>query len=302
MVPEQHSKAGPTRRALEGIGARMEPLRGHVVGRVALTTVEDLNRIEIFDRSMTLAAQIFTSVFPILIMAGVIANQVMSIDLADMLALPPATQEMLDDVLNSADAGSFGLVGGFLVFLSATSLSRALGRTYAAIWRLPRPRSGVSSWWRWLAVVMTFALSLLVIRRLGKATEGLVAPALWGFLVVALGYGLVLLVVSYVLVRAAVPTRWLAPGAVLGGIALGVLSQVSGLWLPHALQTGEERFGSIGVAFTYLGYLYVAAFVLVLTTLVGAVLVRDDGALGRWLRGTAPVTGAVESGSPSGGS
>lgn len=271
-------------RTLTRVRARLEPMRLNPLGKFVLATTRDLNRVEIFDRSMTLAAQIFTSIFPILIMLGVVVSQRMAFDVANDFSLPPATRQMLDGVFTTADAGTFGIVGALLVLISATSLSRALARMYAVIWQLPRPGAGPASWWRWVAVVLTFALSLLVIRRLDQASEGLTAPAVWGFVIVTIGYTIVLLLVAFVLVHAAVPIGWLLPGALLGGFTMGILSRLAGLWLPNALATGEERFGTIGVAFTYLGYLYVVAFALVLTTIVGSRLVRDEGRVGRWLR------------------
>jgi len=60
---------------------------------------------------------------------------------------------------------------------------------------------------------------------------------------------------------------------------------VGSIYLPLALQSSAERYGTIGVAFTYIGWLYVVAFCLLLAATAGHVVGRDEGALGRLIRG-----------------
>jgi membrane protein len=55
-------------------------------------------------------------------------------------------------------------------------------------------------------------------------------------------------------------------------------------WLPHALEVSAERYGSIGVAFTYLACLYTASLCFLATALIGQVIAKDRGALGVWIR------------------
>ena len=56
-----------------------------------------------------------------------------------------------------------------------------------------------------------------------------------------------------------------------------------------ALNAAAREFGSLGVAFAYISWLFVLAFAVVLFTIMGAVLVRDDGWFGRLLRGSTPL-------------
>jgi membrane protein len=53
------------------------------------------------------------------------------------------------------------------------------------------------------------------------------------------------------------------------------------------LQSSADRYGTIGVAFTYIGWLYVLAFCLLMTAILGQVVAQDEGALGRLIRGRA---------------
>ncbi len=54
----------------------------------------------------------------------------------------------------------------------------------------------------------------------------------------------------------------------------------SAIWLPRALETSADRYGAIGVAFTYLAWLYVAAFCFLATAVVGQVVATDTGGSG----------------------
>jgi membrane protein len=86
--------------------------------------------------------------------------------------------------------------------------------------------------------------------------------------------------------------RHLLPGALIYAVAMSFLRPASGVFLPQALQTSASRYGSIGVAFTYLAWLYAIAWVLLLAAVLGAVIVKDRGKVGSWLRGP------VEPGTP----
>ena len=50
-------------------------------------------------------------------------------------------------------------------------------------------------------------------------------------------------------------------------------------WLPHALEVSADRYGSIGVAFTYLACLYTASLCFLATALIGQVIADDRGGL-----------------------
>ena len=254
-------------------------------GRIALNSAESCVRIEIFDRSMTIAAQFFTSVFPILILFASWVGSRHADTIADAVDMPEQSRSVLDQAVEASASAGFGVVGALIVLASATSLSRALTRAYAAIWQLPRPRSTLRSAWRWLAVVVSLALSLVVVRALGKFAADVPPGEVWQR-VVALGFDVVLMMlVPWLLLSGAVPLRRLFPGALLFATVMLVVRPASAVWLPRALDVSADRYGSIGVAFTYLAWLYVVAFCVLVTAVLGQVLAMDPGWLGRRIRG-----------------
>jgi membrane protein len=247
--------------------------------RVALTFVREMTGIEVFDRAMTLAAQAFTSIFPLLISLETFfgdGDGSVGKDLASALSLPDSVQAALDDVLpgDSDQLAAFGAISVLIVLVSATSFSRALGRMYAKAWH--EPPSGWLGGWRWVVVILAVCSATittqLLIHTAGDVEDYLAALALL-FVVNTLLWT----VVPRLLLVGRVSVARLLPGALLMGVASIVLTLAGRLYLPRALSIGSDHFGALGVAFTLIGWLFVVGFALVVTTVLGAVVVRDEG-------------------------
>jgi membrane protein len=213
-------------------------------GRVGLGTAWSLQRIEIFDRSMAVAAQLFTSIFPMLILlASWFGNP--SELLSDTLGMPPEAESQVDVALKESGSTAFGVIGALIVIVSATSLSRALARAFAAVWGLARPKSGPAAAWRWVAVVLAIALSLVAIRRSKTIADGIPPAHFWGEVAAFVLLVAVALLVPWVLLTGTVTVRALLSGAVLFGIVIVVVRPFSNIWLAHSLEASATRYGSI---------------------------------------------------------
>jgi membrane protein len=167
--------------------------------------------------------------------------------------------------------------------VSATSFSRALIRMYCRAWDVPRPSARAA--WRWLAALLAIVLSLLLVRTTILALTGSRFEIAGVGLVTLSVYTALWLYIPWLLLAARIPIRLLAPGAVLSGLGLMVMAYASQIYMPLALTSSASRFGPIGVAFTYLSWLFAVAFVLVVATVVGHVIATDEGWLGRLVRG-----------------
>lgn len=259
------------------------------LGRVVSDSVRGLVNIELFDRSMTLAAQAFTSVFPVLILVATLRprsdDSPVGSTLADSLGLSPQAREALQNAVpqNTDVSAAFGLVGVLVVVLSATSYSRALLRMYVRVWDAPRP-PGLRSMWRWIATllgVVVLVLLLTLIRRvvsdvpLSGAVEAFLAFVLAGFFWTW---------VPWFLLARRIPVRMLVPGGALMALCMMLLEVAGQIYLPIALSSGIRRFGVLGISFTYVTWLFVVMFALVVSTTVGAVIAREPGPLSRALR------------------
>ncbi len=253
-------------------------------GRLLTRATSGFVRIEVFDRSMTIAAQFFTSIFPILIMAATWLHPD-STDLGKTAGLPDQVQKVLDQGLQDSGSASFGVVGALIVLASATSLSRALTRAFAAIWLLPRPKFRLAFVWRWVAALLALAIAVVLTFTAVQQAQGVPPRGLWSLVLGALLDTLVGVIVPWVLLSGRVSPTLLLPGALILATALVFVRPATSVWLPHALDVSARRYGAIGVAFTYLATLYVLAFCWLVAGLLGQVVATDEGALGRWIRG-----------------
>ena len=259
------------------------------MGRLLGRTAAELVRVQIFDRSMTLAAQAFTSIFPVVILLAAVMGRGQSDRLADLAHLPPASRSVLDDALDHGGISAFGVVGSLVVLLSATGLARALARSYGAVWAVRPAPTGPRAAWRWLATVLIIAAFVVSTRVLGWLTAQLPLPHLSSAVLLLLTDCAVGVLVPWLLLGGAVPARSLLPGSALFGLLMLAVRPIGSVYLPIALQSSAERYGTIGVAFTYIGWLYVVAFCLLLTAMVGHVVAQDEGTLGRLIRAERPV-------------
>ncbi|HET6533880.1 MAG TPA: YhjD/YihY/BrkB family envelope integrity protein [Actinoplanes sp.] len=255
------------------------------IGRVLLRTATGLIDLQVFDRAMTLAAQAFTSIFPILILAGVVLGSGQVQAIADAAHLPEASQRLINDALGDRGLSTFGVFGALVVLLSSTGLARALARAYGAVWTVRAGPAGPRAAWRWLLTVVLLAGYMVGTRVVGGVMEGWPRHELWSAVVLLLADGAVAVFVPHLLLGQAVPLRLLIPGGCAFALAMLVLRPAGAVYLPRALQTAQDRYGTIGLAFTYIGWLYVLAFCLLVTAVLGYVVARDDGVLGRVVRG-----------------
>jgi membrane protein len=257
--------------------------------RIAARTASGLQAIEPFDRAMTLAAQTFTSVFPLIIAVAALlptGSQSLSDRLSDGLGLPDSSRAVLELVLPTQPQtrGAFGILGVVIVVFSATSLSRALARMYAKVWQVP-PSGGLTSGWRWVAVLFGVALSYITVRAFHSASSGNPYGAAGSLLLTLILNSLLWTWAPWLLLARRVSWRRLLPGGVLMGGCTVATSMAGGVYLPRALVSASRQFGALGIAFTYIGWLFIVAFVLVCSTVLGAVLARDESRLARRIVG-----------------
>jgi len=251
----------------------VQRIRANVVGRVLVGVAEESVRVEIFDRSMTIAAQFFTSLLPLFIVTASLLEGDDSQAVSDLFGASGPSSELIDDAVAGAGDAAFGVVGALFVLGSATSLSRALTRAFAAVWQVARPRLGLGSAWRWLAVVVAFLLAVVVSQNLGPRVGLLPPRQVWPVALTVATDAAVAVFVPWMLLSGVVRARVLLPGAAGFAALMAAIRPAADVWLPWALQTSSDRYGPIGMAFTYLAWLYVVAFVLLGSAVVGHVLV-----------------------------
>lgn len=269
---------------------------GNWPGRIAFRVAAGLRHLQIFDRAMTIAAQMFTSVFPIIIMSASIFGGRSASQAIGGSGLPDDAENVLNDVVNAGGFGTFGIVGILIVLISATSLSRALTRAYDTVWRHGRTKLPPKGTWRWLAAVMVLALSVVLSHKLVSLVKQVPPPQIWGLLALFAVPAAIACYIPWMLMAGRVPVRLLLPGASLFGALMVLAHPVADRYLATSIAVSADRFGPIGVAFTYLTYLYCIAWVLLGTAVLGRVIVIDPGVVGRLIRGNVTLEEASGTG------
>jgi membrane protein len=264
-------------RIVEQVGRRLPP----AVHRMVAMTVRDFHDLDVLDRAMTLAAQAFTSIFPLIIAIAAVRpreSDSLGQDLADILSTPESSRQVLEEAFPSEPRtfGAFGLLGVLIVLVSSTSFTRALARMYARIWRVAPP-GRLRGAWRWIAVLMAIAVTYIVLGLLRAAWRGIPLDTLVNGLVGFVISTVVWTWTPWVLLAGKVDWRALLPGGALMGVGIGLISAGSQIYLPRALSSAARQYGALGIAFTYISWLFVVMTVLVGTTLVGAVFARERG-------------------------
>jgi membrane protein len=241
-------------------------------------------RVEIFDRAMTIAAQFFTSVFPIIIIMASWLRREQYEQVASSLDIPPQARVVLSEALRGTSVDALGIVGLLAVLISATSLSRALTRAFSAVWSLARVRGRFFDTWRWLAAVLVLTLSAVVTRVAVDLVQGLPPRQLWSTGIHLVISAVLAVFVPWLLMGGRIRVRCLIPGGIIFAIMMLVVRPAGAVYLSFALESSAERYGPIGVAFAYLTWLYIISFTMLLSAVIGQVVASDDSSVGRFIR------------------
>jgi membrane protein len=248
-------------------------------------TVDELIRIEIFDRCMVVAAQALFALIPlVVVLAAFLPADLTHAGVQrfeDVTGLSQASASLVTEQVEPVGAdvvrAQTGLIGLLVVLLSASSFARAVMRAYEKIWALPtiggiRGRRRALAWLLgWLLGLQSVALVSWV---LPDAAPVWVRAALKAAVV-----GLLWWWTLYVLLFARVSWQALAVPAFLTGVALTAYTVGSSAVMPHYAGSSADQFGTFGLVLAVATWLVGMAGVMIVAALVGRVLVEDP-----WLR------------------
>ncbi|GAB2644976.1 hypothetical protein ABI214_11660 [Prescottella soli] len=276
--------------AREALAARSETaqgwLRGTAPGRTVQRMLSGIVDIDWADRSMTLAAQSFTSVLPVVIVASTVGSRdtftagffsQFGINL-DSVDVPPGSFEPTEPTF-----AAFGIIGLLMVVLSGTSFARALGRMYGRVWHVPTLK--MSSWWRWVAVLLSVASSAALVGFTEILRD---VPYLGGCLALVAQFAVwtgLWSLVPYLLTERRLSPRVLWTTGVITAVGLSALGVAGDIVLPRTAAAAETKFGELGLVFTAIGWMFVACVIIVSATVITKALALDEGPVGRYLRG-----------------
>lgn len=239
--------------------------------------LEQVRRVELLDRSYTIAASAFVALLPLVIaLAGIVSGDGEMAPLGDgvieRLRLDGAAADAVRLLFTGGSPGFYPL-GLLVVLYSAFSLSRRVGRAYAAIWDVPGLT--LRQQWRglvWVLLQVVVVLSVGGLRELAVRFDPAVAVGFYAASVVV--WVVTEVIAQRLLTVGQVAWRRLAVAGGLVGVArLGVAVWVL-VYLAPSLSRQAEQYGPIGVVFSVFTLLFVVAVSMLLGTMLAAVATR----------------------------
>jgi uncharacterized BrkB/YihY/UPF0761 family membrane protein len=264
-----------TGQGLRTAGRRLETT---LLGR----SVRSFLALQGIDRATAIAAQAFTALIPLVLLASGLAaadhRDLVSDLLIRKFRLGGSAADAVRDLFAHPSGASTGVFSVVLLVFSGVSLTRRMQRMYQDAWRLP-PRRGVRGSLNAalaLAVLLVEIGLLFLVRTLVGAL-----PAGWvlGGTISVLGSLLLWTAVPWLLLDRRVPWRRLMPTGALTATCAGIYALATTVYMPRLMSTYSLRYGLFGVTLALIGWLLCIAFIFVATTILAAEFDRDQD---RW--------------------
>ncbi|MFF5016751.1 YhjD/YihY/BrkB family envelope integrity protein [Streptomyces sp. NPDC001165] len=267
------------RRSAELV-ARAKALHREAETRFPVVThlVDRMVSVNIFDSATRLAAQCFLTVIPLLFVIAAYAppwlRQELVRSVHAVLGLNGDAQTELQKVLQPTTEDlrqATGVVGGLMVLVSATAVSRALQRLCKRAWEIPRAGTRVAPW-RWVAWLFLW-LGAMILQ--GPIRDGFGLGAWLGIpLTLATQMGLWWWT-PHLLLGGRITWMPLLPGAVITAVVLTVLTSTAPLYMPKAINRALADYGSLGLVFLLLSWMIVVSVAVAVSISAGAVVAQE---------------------------
>jgi membrane protein len=257
-----------------------------------------LLEMEFVDRSIALAAKLFVSFFPMLVVVAAISPTVVREQMMEAmrsrLGMDGASMDLVQQAFATPDAtkAATGFFGVLLTVFFGISFTTALQRVYLRAWRRP-PGGGVRNKGRgalWVGAVLLFFVLIASFRAIAGTQAGTAMAWIFSFFGgIALWWW-----TARLMLRGEVRWRALLPTAVTTAVGSSIYAMQSDIWMPTTVRNNFGQFGSFGIGLSLVTFFTGAGFIIVGAAAVGPVLAERDDRIGRWLRAGHP--SALEAG------
>ena len=278
------SKTAHARAVARGLAQRLESTPIGVLWSRLL-------EVEFVDRSVALAAKLFVSFFPLLIVAAAVARDRVHDAIVgvvmERLGVSGQALDMVQQAFATPEAtkAATGILGVLLTLAYAVSFTTALQRVYLRAWRRP-PGGGVRNKGRgalWVGGMLVYVFVLATVRDLIGGATGTASAWVLGALVGTLLWWWT----ARLMLRGEVRWRPLLPTAVITGLGSAIYALAADVWMPVTVTRNYGQFGAFGIALSFVTFFTGLAFIIVIGAVIGPVLAQANDPVGRWLRGGA---------------
>jgi len=231
--------------------------------------------------AVTLAS--FLSLFPLLLVAiavvGFVAGDDPSLgrDAAEFLGLTGDARTLVIDTVEQAEQSkaAASIVGVAGLLWSGLGLVAAIQYALDQVWQVTgRGMKDKLFGLAWLVGGALLFVSSIAVTSVVQALPAIFAP-LNIAVGLALSFGLFLWTMK-VLPHRDVGWKPLVPGAIVGAVGLEVLKLIGGIYVPRAVASSSAMYGSIGVVFAVLAWLFFFGRLLVYSSVTNVVRWEED--------------------------
>ena len=230
--------------------------------------------IEGAQQAIVLAAQAFTSLIPLMVVAAALSpgNEDLADRIVERFGLKGDSAESMQQLFASAGTTESAVtwISIVILLLSALSFTRALQRVFQRAYG--RERDLVKDQQRGLAWLVCLGVWVTLLSPLHESLENL--GGIVFAVAVATVSGFLLWLGTPMLLIGERDWRFLAPGALISGVLGALLGVASSIYVPIAMDWSAEKYGLIGIAFALQSWLLVAGFLIVIGAVIGATVVE----------------------------
>lgn len=277
VVPIRPAEPAPPAKGIKGklesLGERFAPLKW------ALKVQERYGDLHGNNLAAAVTFQAFVSLFPLLLVAvaviGFLAGDGTNVAgrIIRELGLNGDARQAVIDAVSAAKeskkaASAVGLVS---LFWSGLGLVNALQYGYNQVWQVEeRGLKDKAVGILWLAGAVVVFVAAAAVTTLLRWLPGYFAPL--GILVaLVVNFGLWVWT-SKILPNTRIPWRAVLPGALFAAIGLEVLKAVGAFYVPKMVASSSQLYGTLGVVFALLAWLFFFGRLIIYSAVVNVVL------------------------------
>lgn len=229
-----------------------------------------------------LAFRLFGALLPLALLISVLLGYAATVDRSapreagEALGIGPALLESIGESakLSAGTRWSVALFALIALLWSAISAARAIRAVHSLAWegrvgQLRRPLPAA------LALLVAIAAFAIVIGAAGKARAELGAGGLLITIAAFAAFAAIWLGLEYLLPHGDADWRALVPGALLVALGTQLIHLATVLFIAGKIERASETYGSLGVAFTLLFWLFVISRVIVASAMLNAALALE---------------------------
>jgi membrane protein len=228
--------------------------------------LEPLLRFNLLDRSLALGAQAFVAVIPLLMVieAAQPGDDSLADELISRFHLKDAAADTVARAFTPPDSSSTTTVLTVLLLLvSVLSFTRRLQRLYEESWGLPpRGLRGTGAGLAWVLALVIYGILHPLLDGLFDGFAAVVLSLSGGFTIA--------LLTPFLLLGRRLPWQQLVGQAGLTAVGMLALGAWSAIYMPRAIASSAASYGTIGVAFAMITWLWGLGVVLVCGAVYGA--------------------------------